>query len=279
MASFSRKTGIIGALAIAGVLIVGSYIISAQNFSFFAPATASAASTQALLKEYAQKDSDNDGLPDWEESLYGLDPNNAHSFSPNMTDGQAVSEGLVKLKFTSSQLTASSTVDTSNLPSAPNAVPGSLTDEFSQNLLAQFVTTSQNSNGQPSDTDITTLAQNAIQTLVQNHALQNKYSLAQINVNGAGSDALVSYAGAVEAIFEAHTLNDSENEVDYFSDAVQKNDATALPKVAAIGSYYSALAPDLMQGQVPAEAQYAHLEMANSLARLGTDVTALASFV
>jgi hypothetical protein len=92
-------------------------------------------------------------------------------------------------------------------------------------------------------------------------------------VNGAGSDALVSYAGAVEAIFEAHTLNDSENEVDYFSDAVQKNDATALPKVAAIGSYYSALAPDLMQGQVPAEAQYAHLEMANSLARLGTDVT------
>ncbi|MGZ2907003.1 thrombospondin type 3 repeat-containing protein, partial [Pseudomonas aeruginosa] len=77
------------------------------------------------------KDSDNDGLPDWEEALYGTDPHNAHSISPTLTDGQAVAEGLIK-----PQMSIASSSPQNILDSIPGQLPadGSLTQQFSQDF-------------------------------------------------------------------------------------------------------------------------------------------------
>jgi hypothetical protein len=279
MASFSRKTGIIGALVIAGVLVVGSVLITNKGLSFLSPNSVNAESTQALLQAYAARDSDNDGLPDWEEALYGLDPNNPHSFSPNMTDGEAVAQGLVKPKFLSES--ASSTADTASstdaLPNAITAAPGSLTEQFSQSLLTQYLNQSSNNGAQMSDADIATFAQNAMQTFAQQHSQQDVYALGQVKTGGTGNSALQKYAVAAEQAITANTVNTSESEISYFSDAIEKNDPTALKQVAAIGAAYTGLAPALMQIQVPQEAQQAHLEIANASARLGGDITDLST--
>ena len=279
MASFSRKTGIVGALVIAGVLVAGSVIITNNGLDFLNPNTANAESTQALLKAYAARDSDNDGLPDWQEALYGLDPNNAHSFSPNMTDGEAVAQNLIKPKFLS-QTATSSTDDTTTEIDGITAAPGSLTEQFSQSLLTQYLNQSatDNSNGtQPTDAEITAFAQNAMQTFAKSHQAQDVYALGQVKLSGdTGPDALKNYAAGMEAVFAANNANNgSESEVDYFADAIEKNDPNALAQVAIIGKAYTKIAPDLMQVSVPTEAQYAHLEIANAAARLGSDITDL----
>ena len=276
MASFSRKTGIIGALVIAGILIAGSIFISSNGLAIFTTNTANAASTQALLQAYATKDSDGDGLPDWEEALYGLDPHNAHSFSPNMTDGQAVAEGLVKPKFITETAsnTASISDDTSTLD-GPTAAPGSLTEQFSQSLLSQYMAQSS-ANGAPiSDDDIATFAQTAMQNFAQANAHHDAYALGQVQVGGTGPAAMTAYAAEAESVIAANNSHESESEADYFADAIEQNDPTALAKVATIGKDYSNLAPALMKIQVPSEAEYAHLEIANAAARLGDDITDL----
>ena len=275
MASFSQKTGIIGALVIAGVLIATSIFISYNGLAIFNPSPANAASTQALLQAYATRDSDHDGLPDWQEALYGLDPNNPHSFSPNMTDGQAVAEGLVKPKFlTEAASSTDDTVATSSLE-GPTAAPGSLTEQFSQSLLSQYLTQTANSGADLSDNDVAPFAQTAMQNFALEHAHQDVYALGQVQVGGSGATAMTTYAGAAEAVLAANSSHQSESEVDYFADAIEKNDSADLANVAAIGKDYTDMAPAFMKLQVPTEAEYAHLEIANALARLGDDITDL----
>ena len=277
MASFSRKTRIVGALVIAGVLVVGSVVISGSGLSFLNPATVNAASTQELLQSFATRDSDNDGLPDWEEQLYGLDPNNAHSFSPTMTDGEAVSQGLVKPKFMTQELASSSdATSTDPYPDAPTAAAGSLTEQFSQALLTQYF--SQNTSGsEPTEADIQNLAQGTMQSFALQHQHQNAYTISQVIHGGTGQSALITYLSDAAPAFNASLTNDPNTELDYFTDALEKNDTTALPKVAALGKVYSTMASGLMQVSVPIEMQNAHLDLVNALTKVGADCADLST--
>ncbi len=280
MALVSQKARVLGALVIAGVLIGGSLFLSYGNLNFLNPSFANAASTQQLLQEYAQRDSDGDGLPDWEEELYGLNPNNAHSFSPDMTDGEAVSQGLVKAKFlTPSAATASSTEATSTDISQLDGVlpaPGSLTDQFSQMLLQQYLSQSADaaSNGaEPSEEEVGAAAQSALQQFAIQNEHKDAYSMDQIQKGGSGPDAVQTYAAAMENAFAKNNPRTTENELDYFAAVVEKNDTSGLANLGKIGSSYTSLSAAIMQVSVPVEMENAHLATANAMARLGADIT------
>jgi hypothetical protein len=280
MAKVTQKARIFGALVIAGVLIGGSLFFSYGNLNFLNPSIANAASTQALLQELATRSSSGDGLPDWEAELYGLDPNNSHSFSPTITDAQAVAEGLIKPKFLtpsadSDSTDASSSDDTDQLEGV-DAAPGSLTDQFSQILLQQYLSQSAdaaNNDTEPSEEDVDTAAQSALQTFAVQNEHQNEYSMSQIQQGGSGPEAMKEYAAAAETIFSKNEMGASESELDYFSAAVEKNDTSAIPHLSQIGSYYTTMAPELMEISVPVEAQNAHLALVNAMSHLGADIT------
>src|SRR3989344_3578766 len=79
-----------------GALIIGAgFIVVAFLSSHPVASPVSAESTAELLKAYAAKDTDGDGLPDWQEALYGTDPTNPRSVQASMTDAEAVAKGLV----------------------------------------------------------------------------------------------------------------------------------------------------------------------------------------
>jgi hypothetical protein len=239
-----RVRRIVGALVLAGVFISGAYLLS--NPEILAPSTANAQSTQALLAAYAQKKGP-DGLPLWEDQLISTASSTAWA-------------------------TTTPVEDTTPAPGITPA-PDSLTDQFAQSLFSQYM--NQEGGANPSDQDIDTFAQSAVQSLVQSHAQQNVYTEANISVAGTGSAALKSYAALVSQAVNANVLptDGTKNELDYFSDAVEKNQVDELKTVAAIGAGYSSLAPALIAIPVPSEAQQAHLEMANAFARLGADIT------
>ncbi|MBA3789475.1 hypothetical protein H0X32_03775 [Patescibacteria group bacterium] len=263
-----RVPRVLGSLLIVGVFILAAYLFSGPPLSFLKPKAASAESTAALLKAYSQKDTDTDGLPDWEESLYGTDPNNAHSVSQTVTDGEAVAQGLVKPKFNTQ--TNASAANLSLAP-APTAAAGSITDQFAQNLFSQYM--NQLGSTPPSSQDIANFAQKAVESAVADHTQHDRYSAPNVRVSGAGPAALMTYAAAMEEVFAAHTIPGNKSEIDYFSDSVNKNSPDALSMVGAIGSSYGENASALLEVHVPNEAQSAHLEIVNALSRLGADTT------
>lgn len=263
MAISTRTMRIVGASLAAVVLIGGAYYLSGPNP--FTQPTANAASTDELLKAYAAKDSDNDGLPDWEEALYGTDPNNPHSFSPTLTDGQAVAMGLIKPKFATA---AASTTDLSNTTlSSVKTQPGTLTDQFAQQLFKQYL---QNRGAtQPTPEQIAAYTQQAVNDLLRNDTVPDAYAQKDVHVSGQGVAALKSYAAAAEAAFAAHTVQTSKDELSYFMDYIQQNDLSALTTVKAIATAYGTTAKALIVIPVPQEAAYAQLEIVNGMASMG----------
>lgn len=265
MAASTRTIGIVIASVIAAGLVLSAVLLSGPLP--FHLARANAESTHDLLVTYAAKDSDNDGLPDWEEALYGTNPANPHSVNPSLTDGDAVAQGLVAPKFASATTTP---VDTSSIPGV-DAAPSTLTDQFARQLFSQYL--SERGGTQPTPEDIATFVEQGVANLEQTQSVPDAYRQADIRASGSGPDALLSYAAAAEQAFAAHAVQLPESEVDYFGDAVQKNDTAKLQQVRQIGAAYTATAKAYAAVAVPSEAAVPHLALANALARLGEDIT------
>ncbi|MDE1966418.1 MAG: hypothetical protein KGI41_04230 [Patescibacteria group bacterium] len=236
-----------------------------------APVVVNAASTNALLATLASKDSDGDGLPDWEEALYGTDPHKVDTFGYGMTDAEAVAKGLIVPKVlqqaTSTDLSAS----------IPSGLPAnnSLTDQFGKALFAQYLQAAPNGT-QLSQADMNTFLTGALGALNAATPEQDSYAASQMKVQGTGPDALRQYAADAEAAFGANTVSANQSELAYFRDALQQNDPASLTKVAEIGAAYTKIAAALAKMPVPSELEQYHLALVNAFARLGTATSDMA---
>ncbi|MEO6536437.1 MAG: thrombospondin type 3 repeat-containing protein [Candidatus Paceibacterota bacterium] len=250
MSISARTTRIIAASGLALSFMGVSYIISGPTI--FGTNSASAESTQELLAAYAAKDTDNDGLPDWQETLYGTDPSKAISNSYGIPDGEAAQKGLLTPTGLKSQLPAdqaTTTITKADIP-GPDAAPGSVTDEFSQQFLQKFF---QATGGQ----QMTPEAQQALLTQLlgdfstrAGKVLASSYSGVSVHTNP--SIDILTYAASVEKIVRAHDVPAGNSQPLPLMEAlIEKNDESARPKLIAISSAYRAIANDLMTVSVP----------------------------
>lgn len=257
------------------MLVIGAYILSGGHLP--SASSVSAESTDALLKAYAAKDTDSDGLPDWEEALYGTDPNNAHSVRADLTDGQAVAQGLATPKYSGQPTTpkqSAPAITASQIP-GPTPANGSLTEQFAILFYNNYVTT--RGDVHPTAAQMQTFAQGAVTELVKTRVRADAFSASNIKVVGSGTDALKAYAIAAEGAFKQHASKTPYGASTYFADAVERSDATALKNLKEIATSYADTAKALATIQVPREAAQAHLALANAMARVAATVDDLAS--
>jgi hypothetical protein len=271
----TRTRTITISLIIAVVLIVGAFYYSGHSLSLH-PASANAESSEELLKAYAEKDTDSDGLPDWQEALYGTSPTNAHSVRPTLTDSQAVAQGLVTPQYAdAASANAPTPSKKATTVPGPAAAPGSLTEQFAQLFFNNYL--GNRGSTPPSADEMQTFVQSAIAELETSQVKTDAYAATDMKVAGNGGDALRAYAGAMDDAFAAHTVQLPYDELTYFSDAVEKNDATALKNVGLIGAAYVNVSRDAAKASVPDEAAAAHLALVNAMARLGNTINDMAT--
>jgi len=268
---YRRRTIFIFSSCIVAVLLIGTAYASSGP-SIFSPKTVSAESTHDILVSYASKDSDNDGLPDWEEVLYGTDPHNPHSISPTLTDGEAVAQGLVTLKFKS----ATSTVMSSKDIPGVDATPSTITDQFSHKLIGQYLLTRGKT--QPAPSDIATFVEQGVTGLKDSHSIPDAFNQGQVKVSGSGPDALLAYQATVEPIILKIDAGKPADEVQSFSDAVNKGDTKALVTVRKYADAYAVAARALMKVSVPSELAVSHLAFANNLMHVSESVSDLGAY-
>ncbi len=253
-------------------LIVGAYVLARSVES---PPIAQASAETALLQAIAVKDSDNDGLPDWEEVLYGTNPNNIDSFNLGMTDGEAVAHGLVVPKAIADIKVATSSPDTSafidnSVPEA--AAEGSITDIFARNFFTLYVATKQASGGTLSKTQISALAEQVMNQLAASISPAPDFkSKEDIKVSDTGPDALRAYAIQAEDVFRVQGVQLPKSELQYLQDAVQNNDVSAIDNISKIATAYRTTASGLSVLTVPEELADTHLALVNAMARIGEE--------
>lgn len=260
MAHSARTIRIVSA-ALLAVLMVGA----AYAFSGPTPwgRVVEAQSAEELLKAYAAKDTDTDGLPDWQEALYGTDPNNPESFQAGIQDGDAVAQGLVEPKVT--VRAPDEPIDIDSVPGTA-AAPSSLTERFSRAFISQYL----KGRGEtvPTPEEMNAFVRQGVADLVKEGESAPRYTASDVVRSGqSGTEALRAYAAAVDVAFETNTMPERKSELSYFEAAVAGDDA-ALTKIKAISDEYDTIARAYMKIPVPNEAVQAHLKTANALVHL-----------
>ena len=273
----SERTLRISAASLLALLMVGgAYLISGP--SFLSEKFANAGSTDELLKAYATKDTDGDGLPDWQEALYGTDPNKAISNPFGIPDGQAAKEGKLTPQTAASQLPSdqqgTTTLTSADLPGVDPA-PGSITEQFSQQFLQQYMAAS---NGQPMD-DAT--QQQLVTSLMSNISQQVSQSLsstyAPVSVHTSSSVSMSAYADSIETIFRSNE-GDGNHPVDVMQALIQGTDPKAQQKLIAISKTYAAMATQLRATSVPTSMVSAHVQLVQSLDVLAASTAIVANY-
>lgn len=248
-------------------LIGGAYLLAR---GIERPTVAEASSETALLQAIATKDTDGDGLPDWEEALYGTNPRIVDTNKLGMTDGEAVAKGLVVAKAIADvpQVSTTAGVGTDGLPPAPKE--GTLTAAFSQTFFTLYLQAKQNAGGGDlSESQMAAVVNAALNELKASVAPAPDYKKAsELTIAGSGREALLTYAANAEAILEKNVANATTSEINYLHSALIGNTPDALTHIASISSAYRASATGLAVLPVPTELAPYHLKLVNSLMRL-----------
>ncbi|MFZ2500499.1 MAG: hypothetical protein WAW90_00745 [Minisyncoccia bacterium] len=269
-----KNWGVMVAMLFSVVLIVGAYLFARGVES---PQSAQASTETALLKAIASKDSDSDGLPDWEESLYGADAHIADTFHLGMTDGEAVAKGLIVPKaiadiaIATSTVAANDGVDYAALGLKP-PTKGTVTDSFAKSFFPLYLDARQANGGADlSETQINDLANKAVSQLTASIAPAPDFKLVKdIVVSGSGADAMKAFAVNAEAILTKNTVDAKEGmtDIDYFKNAVLNGDKTAYSHLASISKMYRNSAAGLAMLPVPRELATSGILFINTLMRL-----------
>ncbi len=253
-------------------LIIGAYMLAKSVES---PALAQASAETALLQAIAAKDSDADGLSDWEEALYGTDPHQTDTNHLGMTDGEAVKKGLVVPKVMANLAAASSASNASdgvNYAAAGLTAPteGTLTDAFAKNFFALYLTAKEANGGvNLTGAQTSALAEQAMEQLSQAIVPAASFKkAADMTVSGTGPDALRAFAIAAEAVLRKNATDATKSEIEYFQDAVQSDDASARAHLRSLADAYRASAIGIAVLPVPKELAAVDLAIVNAIMRL-----------
>jgi hypothetical protein len=260
----SERTIRISAASLLALLMVSAgYLLSGP--SFLSDKFANAGTTDDLLKAYASKDTDGDGLPDWQEALYGTDPNKAISNPYGIPDGQAAKEGKLTPQTSASQLPSDGT-GTTSVKDILNQIPGtdpasgSVTEQFSHEFLQEVIDTS---GGQ----QLTSDQQQQIATkLATKYAAKagslfvSNYSLVSIHTDPTVS--VKSYAGSIEQVFINNDVPVTANQpLPLIEALIQNNDESARPKLKVLSDSYAGITSDLLTLRVPPQLASQHLAL------------------
>lgn len=284
MAWMKQQWGIISAILLAIVMIGGSYFYAIGGF---APQQVDATSFTAALQTFTTKDSDGDGLPDWEETLYGTDPHKVDTFGLGMTDGEAVAKGLILPIAATPSATNSSTTQTFTDQTASSTLSNSKlsTNSFTALFAKDFFTAylaakTANGNIPPTKKQAATIALNIMQSISDQNAIANYRTLSQINVSGSGAQSLRDYAATTQKALSSNTLSENKWVPDYLQEAMSDSSTSteALVHIRNISQMYTKGAAILAQISVPKEAEQAHLDLINAYAHMGTVTSHMAEF-
>ncbi|MFZ1987693.1 MAG: thrombospondin type 3 repeat-containing protein [Minisyncoccia bacterium] len=256
------------------MLIAGAYLLSRTDKESFKFTSAQAEDTSDIIKRIAAKDTDADGLPDWEETLYGTDPTKSVSTSYGMSDAEAVAKGLLTPKINQPSATT-----TSAAVSIPGSAPGddSLTDAFARTMFQQYL---QTSGGKPIDAQ----TRNALVTeLVGQFAantdniLVSGYATSSLHISK--DKTLDTYASELETIFMSYNQSltvETANPL-LLSDAyLNKGDTSALSKLENLTKVYVDIVAKLINTTVPTEFAGDHLALIRSFDLLARTTQAMA---
>lgn len=217
------------------------------------------------------KDTDGDGLMDWEEELWHTDPMNPDTDGDKTPDGEEVKLGRNPSKAGPDDTLDRETIENKTVPGGGNWTE---TDRLSRELFAKYLSIKQS--GAP----FTAEDEEKLLTDFLSRYPESKPSklYAESDIVFAATDddaALRAYGNAIGKIINAHREG-GENELIIFERALQNEDALDLANLEGRAKRYETLLSGFRAVPAPKSAAVLHIDLLNSIEGLKESVEGMA---
>ena len=199
-----------------------------------------------VVSDITFSDKDGDGIPDWEEYLWGTDPEKID------TDGNGVSD--------SEEITAKKN---SRNQGQESSLEENSTSQFSKEFFATVVSLKQS--GNLTTEALANLSNSLIENISQEE-IQNAYSIEDIKMGV--TIASIYYKNLGEVLYSSRTF-EFGSELQELSILVDTESEASASRLSVIGGEYKALSEKVMEIVVPSDIYSTHLLLANSLYKTG----------
>ncbi len=257
------------ALIVFALLIIGVVFILAEyrnknsdNLVYDSTTTVSD-KVESIPADTQLKDSDDDGLKDWEEILLGTDPNNKDTDGDGTVDGvEANSNRNPLIKGPKDKEGDTVSVNTSSGQSNLTS-----TDRLARDFFARYMELKQIglSGDKQSQDEV------ASQALKSGLVLDSpkKYSLTDIKIITDTSPVTIKkYGNEAGAIFQKYILPNSRSEAIIAKEAIEKEDFKILEEIDPIIASYKNMISALIKIDAPKTMNNIHLSIINSLSEI-----------
>jgi len=213
----------------------------------------------ATVGDLVAKDSNGNGIPDWEEALYGLDPTKKETVPgiPNSTT-------INKLK--GEQELSASTIN----GSASNTENLTQTDKFSQQLFATVASLDQNGTINQAAAD---QIASSLTDQIKNYAPKKVFSLSDIKIDS--SQNIKNYSSTFLNIFGKNKMPDGTvtDVLQNFAGDETNIDETALQGLDPFIGQTNKIIVALAQMKVPQSLASLHVDFLNGLERVSENLS------
>jgi hypothetical protein len=201
-----------------------------------------------------QKDSNNNGIPDWEEYLWGLDPH---------TKGRENKEFIVSKKASGIQRGLYSSDDSKSI--TENAM-------LSRQFFATIMSLQQT--GQVDEETIQAISE-SIGKEIKTTPLKDAYSKEMLTIKVDSIESDTAYFVAFANLFKKYESRDVGKELTIISQGIVNYDQQALSSVASIAIAYREFSEELIKIPVPSSASTIHLSLANNYEKTAQSIEGL----
>jgi hypothetical protein len=231
---------------------------------------------EVLLKNSSYKDTDTDGLKDWEEVLWKTDLNNPDTDKDGTADGDEIKQNRnptvagpndsLDLKLSSGKISAEK--ESNNL----------IQEEMSQSFYEYIKLKEQEGEAKLSESAQEELASRFMDIFEEE--IIDKYKESDIKIsNDDTKEAIKKYGNELGSTVDKYKIQ--ENEIEIFKRIIQEmkeentpNDqrASTLSKLGSIADLYSSAAKDMLKISVPVSFKKEHLNLMNNFENLAVSL-------
>ncbi len=249
---FSKFIGIAlltGAIIFAVLKIIDSKTRMSQKIQNIA--------TREVVEEL---DSDNDGVKDWEEALWGMDFKNPDTNGDGILDGQEVEKRRNELRASDEFIDV-------------EEVPDTETERIARQLLTMALNVNQVSGGQINKQEIANLAEGFVQSVQPN--MVSMYSLGDLKIS-VNKSAQEYYDEMSKELAYLDTIPTDELKI--LELAISTNRKSKLDELDPIIEAYANAPEKVLKKEIPSQVAEYHLDYLNALTQKAIAIVSMTQY-
>ncbi len=215
-----------------------------------------------------QKDSDADGLMDWEETLWKTNPNDKDTDKDGTSDKEEIEQKRNPLKAGPDDKIEETVFSAKN--NSDEAQVLNETEIFARNFFASFLSLYQS--GKLDEETKSSLTEAFLKNF-KSEVLPDKYSSSDLKItSGSSASILKNYGNQTTKIINNRKEGLDEDETEIIARALEEKNENEIKKLDRIAEIYKNTAADLINISVPSDISDEHLELINGIYNLSASL-------